>query len=82
MAKYHAGRALEYEIKAMFENELRCPDCKKPVKGEWTEWDSIRGAGSKGSVDGFRTDLVFSKRSAQNERVIYLVLMQAKRKKL
>jgi hypothetical protein len=45
-------------------------------------WDSIRGAGSKGTVDGFKTDLVFSKRSAQNESVIYLVLMQAKRRKL
>ena len=67
MAKYHAGRSLEYEIKDMF-----------TAKG----WDSIRGAGSKGSVDGFKTDLVFSKRSAQNERVVYLVLMQAKRKQL
>ncbi len=67
MAKYHAGRSLEYEIKDMF-----------TAKG----WDSIRGAGSKGSVDGFKTDLVFSKRSAHNERVVYLVLMQAKRKQL
>ena len=67
MAKYHAGRGLEYEIKALF-----------TAAG----WDSIRGAGSKGSVDGFKTDLVFSKRSAHNERLIYLVLMQAKRKAL
>lgn len=67
MSRYHAGRNLEYEVKALFE-----------ANG----WQSIRGAGSKGSVDGFKTDLVFSKRSSQNESCVYLVLMQAKRKKL
>lgn len=33
-------------------------------------------------MDAMSGSKVFSKRSAQNERVIYLVLMQAKRKKL
>lgn len=40
------------------------------------------GAGSKGEIDGYKVDLVFSKRSAQHESVVYLVLAQMKRKKL
>ena len=67
MAKYHAGRSLEYAVKELFTN---------------AGWESIRGAGSKGSVDGFKTDLVFSKRSQHHESLVYLVLMQAKRKKI
>lgn len=67
MANYRAGRALEYLVKAMFE-----------ANG----WSSIRGAGSKGEIDGYKVDLVFSKRSAQHESVVYLVLAQMKRKKL
>lgn len=67
MSRYHAGRRLEYEIKALFEAD---------------GWQSIRGAGSKGEIDGYKVDLVFSKRSAQHESVVYLVLAQMKRKKL
>lgn len=67
MAKYHAGRRLEYEVKELFTS-----------KG----WSSIRGAGSKGEIDGYKVDLVFSKRSAQHESIVYLVLAQMKRHKL
>jgi len=42
-------------------------------------WDSIRGAGSKGKVIGFDTDLVFSKTGRTNTDEIHLVLLQAKR---
>lgn len=67
MSKYHAGRSLEYEIIEMFRKN---------------GYEHIRGAGSKGSVDGFKVDAVFSKRTSQNEKTIYLVLMQAKREAL
>lgn len=67
MAKYHAGRRLEYVVKDLFEKD---------------GWSSIRGAGSKGEIDGYKVDLVFSKRSAQHESVVYLVLAQMKRHKL
>lgn len=67
MSRYHAGRRLEYDVKALFE-----------ANG----WSSIRGAGSKGGIDGYKVDLVFSKRSSQHESVVYLVLAQMKRHKL
>ena len=67
MSRYHAGRALEYEVKDLFAK---------------AGWASIRGAGSKGEIDGYKVDLVFSKRSSQNESVVYLVLAQMKRRKL
>lgn len=42
-------------------------------------WESIRGAGSKGKVIGFNTDLVFSKTGRTNTDEIHIVLLQAKR---
>jgi Holliday junction resolvase len=67
MSNYRAGRNLEYHVKALFEAD---------------GWQSIRGAGSKGEIDGYKVDLVFSKRSSQHESIVYLVLAQMKRRKL
>ena len=67
MSRYRAGRNLEYLVKDLF------------VKDGWS---SIRGAGSKGEIDGYKVDLVFSKRSSQHESIVYLVLAQMKRHKL
>lgn len=67
MSRYHASRRLEYAIKELFTKD---------------GWSSIRGAGSKGEIDGYKVDLVFSKRSSQHESVVYLVLAQMKRHKL
>jgi Holliday junction resolvase len=66
VSRYSRGRALEHEVRALF-----------TAAG----WSVIRGAGSKGEVDGMKADLVASKRSAQDTRTIYIVVMQAKRSK-
>ena len=64
---YTKGRDLEYKVKSIFEE---------------AGWSVIRGAGSKGEVDGFKVDLVASKRGRTYDDDIYIVLMQAKRKKI
>ncbi len=64
MTHYARGRALEYEVRTLFEQ---------------AGWSVIRGAGSKGSVDGMKADLVASKRGTKNLDTVYLVVMQAKR---
>ena len=45
-------------------------------------WDAIRGAGSKGSMIGFKVDLVFSKTGRVNKDEAYLVLAQCKRSRI
>ena len=64
-SKYHRGRNLEWEVRKLFED---------------AGWDVLRGAGSKGEVAGFPTDLIASKSSPRNDKTIYIVLMQAKLK--
>lgn len=64
---YEKGRALEYKVKELFKA---------------AGWDVVRGAGSKGEVDGFKVDLVASKRGRTNKDTIYMVLLQAKRNKI
>lgn len=66
MNRYRRGRALEYDVRALFERD---------------GWSVIRGAGSKGEVDGMKADLVASKRGAKNIDTIYIAVMQAKRTK-
>lgn len=67
MAQYHRGRQLEWDVRKLFEE---------------AGWSVIRGAGSKGEVDGFKTDLVASRRGKKYGDTIYIVLMQAKRESL
>ena len=64
-SKYQRGRNLEWEVRKLFTD---------------AGWDVLRGAGSKGEVAGFKTDLIASKTSPHNEKKIYIVLMQAKLK--
>lgn len=66
MSHYSRGRALEHEVRALFES---------------AGWSVIRGAGSKGSVDGMKADLVASKRGTKNLDTIFIAVMQAKRVK-
>lgn len=65
MTNYKSGTQLEYAVKKLFEE-----------KG----WSVVRGAGSKGEVDGFKVDLVASKRGRKYADDIYIVLLQAKRR--
>jgi len=67
MSQYNRGRALEYDVRAMFER---------------AGWSVIRGAGSKGEVDGMKADLVASKRGTKNVDTVYMVVFQCKRSKI
>jgi Holliday junction resolvase len=64
VSRYARGRALEWEVRAIFEA---------------AGWSVIRGAGSKGEVDGMKADLVASRRGTKNADDIYIVVLQAKR---
>ena len=66
MTHYHSGRQLEWDVRNLF-----------TAAG----WSVIRGAGSKGEVDGFKADLVATRRGSVNEDTVYLVAMQCKRQK-
>lgn len=67
MSHYARGRALEHEIRRLFE---ACG------------WSVVRGAGSKGEVDGMKADLVATKRGTKNEDNVYMVVFQCKRSRL
>ena len=67
MANYTAGASLERKVRALFEE---------------AGWECLRGAGSKGVVDGFKTDLVATKRSRTHKETIYMIALQCKRTKL
>lgn len=64
MTHYSRGRQLEYYVRTIFEA---------------AGWSVIRGAGSKGEVDGMKADLVATKRGTKNTDIVYLVVMQCKR---
>jgi len=64
MSAYSRGRALEYDVRAIFER---------------AGWSVVRGAGSKGEVDGFKADLVATKRGLKNRDTVYMVVFQCKR---
>jgi Holliday junction resolvase len=42
-------------------------------------WSVIRGAGSKGEVDGMKADVVATKRGVANADTVYMVVLQCKR---
>ena len=63
-SRYRSGHVLELEVAKVFRE---------------AGWEIVRGAGSKGVVDGFKVDLVASKRTPRSEKNIYIVLLQAKR---
>jgi Holliday junction resolvase len=64
MARYHAGRQLEWEVRKLFES---------------AGWSVIRGAGSKGEVFGMKADLVATK-DCQLTKTAVMVVIQCKRK--
>ncbi len=64
MSHYSRGRALEHEVRALFTRE---------------GWSVIRGAGSKGAVDGMKADLVATRRGSKNLDTVYMVVFQCKR---
>lgn len=64
MTNYRKGRNLEYEITNVLKK---------------AGWSVMRGAGSKGEVDGYKCDIVASKRGNKYNDKVYIVLMQAKR---
>jgi Holliday junction resolvase len=64
VSHYSRGRALEYDIRTLFER---------------AGWSVIRGAGSKGEVDGMKADLVATKRSTKNIDTVWMVAFQCKR---
>jgi len=64
VSHYSRGRALEYDIRTLFER---------------AGWSVIRGAGSKGEVDGMKADLVATKRSSKNLDTVWMVAFQCKR---
>ena len=66
MSHYNRGRALEYDVRGLFET---------------AGWSVIRGAGSKGEVDGMKADLVATKRGTKNVDTVYMVVFQCKRSK-
>jgi len=65
VSRYARGRSLEYEVAALFRS---------------AGYSIIRGSSSKGEVAGFKVDLVASK-VGQDQRTVYIVVMQCKRKK-
>jgi len=65
VSRYHSGRALEYEVMAIWRN---------------AGWSVTRGSSSKGEVAGLKTDLIASK-MGRDKRTVYFVVMQAKRRK-
>jgi Holliday junction resolvase len=72
MSRYTRGRSLEYEIAALFRS---------------AGYSIIRGASSKGEFAlglndrlAFKTDLIATK-IGRDERTVYVVLMQCKRRK-
>lgn len=64
---YQRGINLENKIRKLFQD---------------AGYDVIRGAGSKGKVLGFDTDLVASRTFGKNEDTVGIVLLQCKRKKI
>jgi Holliday junction resolvase len=64
VSNYSRGRALEYDVRGLFEAD---------------GWSVIRGAGSKGEVDGMKADLVATRRGTKNADTVYIVVMQCKR---
>lgn len=64
MTNYRKGRALEYEVIDLFKQ---------------AGWSVIRGAGSKGEVDGMKVDIQVSKRGTKYLDTVYIALLQAKR---
>jgi len=65
MSRYARGRSLEYEIAALFRS---------------AGYSIIRGSSSKGDVAGFKADLIASK-LGRDRRTVYIIVMQAKRRK-
>lgn len=66
MSNYSRGRSLEYEIRQLFLD---------------AGYSVIRGAGSKGEMLGFPSDLVATKFTDQTCREVWLAIMQMKVKK-
>lgn len=64
MTNYRKGRSLEYEVTNIFKK---------------AGWSVIRGAGSKGEVDGMKVDIQVSKRGTKYLDTVYIALLQAKR---
>jgi Holliday junction resolvase len=64
VSQYARGRALEYDVRTLFEK---------------AGWSVVRGAGSKGEVDGMKADLVATKRGTKNVDTVYMVVFQCKR---
>lgn len=60
------GARLEREIRQLFESH---------------GWSVIRGAGSKGEVLAWKTDLLATKYTDQTQREVWLAVMQMKVKK-
>lgn len=63
MARYHAGRALEHEVRKLFRD---------------AGWDVLRGAGSKGEVFGIKADLVATRQTRDSKRTAVMVIVQCK----
>jgi Holliday junction resolvase len=62
-SNYHRGRALEYEIKHLFEA---------------AGWSVVRGSSSKGKFADMKPDLVASRRMRSNKKYVLMVLAQCK----
>ena len=67
MSNYSRGRELEYDVRGLVEA---------------AGWSVIRGAGSKGEVDGMKADLVATRRGTKNQDTVWMVVFQCKRERV